>query len=70
MLEIRNVPGDGRGPNLFVVCVVMVAIAFVFVVARLAYRLSQRKFGWDDGTIGLSLVRRDIYEASIVPKLA
>lgn len=56
MLELRSVPGEGRGPQLFVVSVVMVAIAFTFVVARLAYRLTTRRFGWDDGTIALSLV--------------
>jgi len=57
MVELRSIPGEGRGPQLFVVTIAMVAIAFTFVVARLAYRLSTRRFGWDDSTIALSLVR-------------
>ncbi|TKA61785.1 hypothetical protein B0A49_09467 [Cryomyces minteri] len=45
-----------RGPQLFATSVAMVVLAGIFVVSRLAIRGWTRKFGWDDYTIGASLV--------------
>ncbi len=53
--------GDGntpdRGYELYIAAVVMVIVAGFFVIGRLAARWTKMKFGMDDYTIALSLVR-------------
>lgn len=45
-----------RGFSLWIVSVVMVIVAGLFVIARLAARLTKNKFGYDDYTIVAALV--------------
>ena len=45
-----------RGFTLWIVSVVMVIVAGLFVIVRLASRLSMNKFGYDDYTIIAALV--------------
>lgn len=53
--------GDGDTPNrgyeLYMASLVMVLVAGLFVLGRLAARWTKRQFGMDDYTIILSLVR-------------
>ena len=53
--------GDADAPNrgfeLYVTSLVMVLVAGLFVLGRLAARWTKRQFGMDDYTIILSLVR-------------
>lgn len=53
--------GDADTPNrgfeLYVTSLVMVFVAGLFVLGRLAARWTKRQFGTDDYTIVLSLVR-------------
>ena len=50
------VPNQGWG--LYIVSVVMVIISGLFVMARIAVRLSRNMMGWDDYMI--ILVRKDL----------
>ena len=57
--------GDADAPSqgfeLYVTSLVMVLVAGLFVLGRLAARWTKRQFGMDDYTIVLSLVRlRDL----------
>ena len=46
-----------RGIELYVVSIVMVIVAGLFVIGRLVARLTKNKLGWDDYTIIAALVR-------------
>ena len=46
-----------QGFPLYVVSIVMVIVAGLFVIARLAARLTKNDLGWDDYTIIAALVR-------------
>lgn len=54
-----------RGWPLFIISVVMVIISGLFVLGRVAFRLSRRAMGTDDYVIILALVSR----ARIIPGL-
>ena len=45
-----------QGFTLWIVSVVMVIVAGLFVIVRLASRLTKNKFGYDDYTIVAALV--------------
>ena len=56
-----------RGFTLWIVSVVMVTVAGLFVIARLAARLTKNKFGYDDYTIVAALVSSgEIYDSKKV----
>ena len=52
-----------RGFPLYIVSIVMVIVAGLFVIARLAARMAKSKFGWDDYTIFVALVSIAIFQA-------
>ncbi len=51
-----NAAVPDRGFSLWLVSVVMVIVAGLFVISRLAARLTKNKFGYDDYTIVAALV--------------
>ena len=57
-----------RGWPLFIVSVVMVIISGLFVIGRLAFRLSRKAMGMDDYIIVLALVSRiDLGGINVLP---
>jgi hypothetical protein len=59
---INGVPD--RGYSLYVVSVVMVIVAGLFVIGRIAVRLAKNKLDWDDRTIVAALVRNTLLKLS------
>lgn len=56
---LGNADAPNRGFELYVTSLVMVLVAGLFVLGRLAARWTKRQFGMDDYTIILSLVRSE-----------
>jgi hypothetical protein len=54
-----------RGYKLYITALVMVLIAAIFVVIRLATRVHLRQFGWDDCFLIVALVASVMTTAAI-----
>lgn len=54
---LGNADAPNRGFELYLTSLLMVLVAGLFVLGRLAARWTKRQFGMDDYTIVLSLVR-------------
>ena len=55
-----------RGWPLFIISVVMVNISGLFVLGRVAFRLSRRAMGTDDYVIILALVSRANFRLGLI----